>query len=81
MHLADAFIQSDLQCIQAIHVLSLCNKTCIACIAHNNEKERQMHEKIKQHFYLYSEKMRGEFTKRELIYIYIYIYIYKLILL
>ncbi len=24
MHLADAFIQSDLQCIQAIHVLSLC---------------------------------------------------------
>ncbi len=23
MHLADAFIQSDLQCIQAIHVLSL----------------------------------------------------------
>ncbi len=24
MHLADAFIQSDLQCIQAIHVLSVC---------------------------------------------------------
>ncbi len=24
MHLADAFIQSDLQCIQVIHVLSLC---------------------------------------------------------
>ncbi len=24
MHLADAFIQSDLQCIQAIHVLSQC---------------------------------------------------------
>ncbi len=23
-HLADAFIQSDLQCIQAIHVLSAC---------------------------------------------------------
>ncbi len=23
-HLADAFIQSDLQCIQVIHVLSLC---------------------------------------------------------
>ncbi len=25
MHLADAFIQSDLQCIQVIHVLSVCN--------------------------------------------------------
>ncbi len=25
MHLADAFIQSDLQCIQAIHFLSLCD--------------------------------------------------------
>ncbi len=24
MHLADAFIQSDLHCIQAIHVLSVC---------------------------------------------------------
>ncbi len=24
MHLADAFIQSDLQCIQAIHFLSVC---------------------------------------------------------
>ncbi len=24
MHLADAFIQSDLQCIQAIHLLSVC---------------------------------------------------------
>ncbi len=24
MHLADAFIQSDLQCIQAVHVLSVC---------------------------------------------------------
>ncbi len=24
LHLSDAFIQSDLQCIQAIHVLSLC---------------------------------------------------------
>ncbi len=24
MHLADAFIQSDLQCIQAIHVFSMC---------------------------------------------------------
>ncbi len=24
MHLADAFIQSDLQCIQVIHVLSVC---------------------------------------------------------
>ncbi len=25
MHLADAFIQSDLQCIQVIHVLSACS--------------------------------------------------------
>jgi len=25
MHLADAFIQSDLQCIQAIHFLSVCS--------------------------------------------------------
>ncbi len=24
MHLADAFIQSDLQCIQVIHILSVC---------------------------------------------------------
>ncbi len=24
MHLADAFIQSDLQCIQVIHLLSVC---------------------------------------------------------
>ncbi len=24
MHLADAFIQSDLKCIQVIHVLSVC---------------------------------------------------------
>ncbi len=24
MHLADAFIQSDLQCIQVIHLLSMC---------------------------------------------------------
>ncbi len=24
MHLADAFIQSDLQCIQAIHFISMC---------------------------------------------------------
>ncbi len=24
MHLSDAFIQSDLQCIRAIHVLSVC---------------------------------------------------------
>ncbi len=24
MHLADAFIQSDLQCIQTIHLLSVC---------------------------------------------------------
>ncbi len=24
MHLADAFIQSNLQCIQAIHFLSVC---------------------------------------------------------
>ncbi len=24
MHLADAFIQSDLQCIQAIHFFSMC---------------------------------------------------------
>ncbi len=24
MHLADTFMQSDLQCIQAIHVLSVC---------------------------------------------------------
>ncbi len=28
MHLADAFIQSDLQCIQVIHVLSACAKLC-----------------------------------------------------
>ncbi len=37
MHLADAFIQSDLQCIQAIHVLSLCvfpgNQTHNLCTA------------------------------------------------
>ncbi len=29
MHLADAFIQSDLQCIQAIHFLSVCTCICI----------------------------------------------------
>ncbi len=28
MHLADAFIQSDLQCIQAIHTLILCQYVC-----------------------------------------------------
>ncbi len=28
MHLADAFIQSDLQCIQAIHLLSVCQYVC-----------------------------------------------------
>ncbi len=27
MHLADAFVQSDLQCIQAIHLLSVCVPT------------------------------------------------------
>ncbi len=38
MHLADAFIQSDLQCIQAIHVLSVHvfpgNRTHNLCAAH-----------------------------------------------
>ncbi len=37
MHLADAFIQSDLQCIQAIHFLSVCvfpgNRTHNLCTA------------------------------------------------
>ncbi len=37
MHLADAFIQSDLQCIQAIHFLSVCvfpgNRTHNLCAA------------------------------------------------
>ncbi len=34
MHLADAFIQSDLQCIQAIHVLSLCiSLLCYSSVA------------------------------------------------
>ncbi len=37
MHLADAFIQNDLQCIQVIHVLSVCvfprNQTHNLCIA------------------------------------------------
>ncbi len=37
MHLADAFIQSDLQCIQVIHVLSACvfpgNRTHNLCAA------------------------------------------------
>ncbi len=37
MHLADTFIQSDLQCIQAIHFLSVCvfpgNRTHNLCTA------------------------------------------------
>ncbi len=31
MHLADAFIQSDLQCIQAIHFLSVCSLLNASC--------------------------------------------------
>ncbi len=37
MHLSDAFIQSDLQCIQAIHIFSVCvfpgNRTHKLCAA------------------------------------------------
>ncbi len=32
MHLADAFIQSDLQCIQVKHILSVCITYILICL-------------------------------------------------
>ncbi len=47
MHLADAFIQSDLQCNQAIHFLSVCvfpgNSQPFALLTHCSTTEPQEH--------------------------------------
>ncbi len=48
MHLADAFIQSDLQCIQAKHFISMCvpwefNPQPFALLTHCSTTEPQEH--------------------------------------
>ncbi len=48
MHLADTFIQSDLQCIQVIHLLSMCvpwelNPQPFALLTHRSTTEPQEH--------------------------------------
>ncbi len=51
MHLADAFIQSDLQYIQAIHVVSICvrwelNPQPFALLTQCSTTEPQEHNKV-----------------------------------
>ncbi len=45
MHLADTFIQSDLQCIQVIHILSVCvfEPTTFALLTQRSTTEPQEH--------------------------------------
>ncbi len=52
MHLADSFIQSDLQCIQVIHLLSVCvfpgNWTHDLCAAKHNALTTEPQEHLSE---------------------------------